>query len=420
MGLQKRAISVIFILFSVTSFQKESMWLILLMLLILMVNKRSQIYTPPLYLLLFVPIIVGIFSGLNTDVYAAYKDAYYFLLPISFFFLGIQLSKIFVPNEFSRLVIIGGTLMSLIRIFVSFSYLGVEAFSQPYSARYAYGMLVETPVPILALGLLTYSKVFANKIFSNRKYLLHFVINGIGAYMCASRTYLIILLLFFIIYLLYKHTLTFFLGISLLFFLFILYAEQNKSMFTGSQIDNTFYGKLFNSFNEVQSADYTEEEIQLNYRGYESYMALNGFLQANSVEQLIGRFGKMVDLKTYVGLGSSDMRFIPVLHNGYLYILIKSGLLGLILYFIFYLRLIKLGVKKLMSKDGAGESKMISCFSLCIFFSLLITNYIVSGFFNSEMGVLMIFSGFSYFYMTCKNDKISFLKTNRNATSRTY
>ena len=58
------------------------------------------------------------------------------------------------------------------------------------------------------------------------------------------------------------------------------------------------------------------------------------------VSFIIGKgFGALVDLKFKAPLSSENIRFIPILHNGYSYILFKTGIIGLFLYLIFLISL---------------------------------------------------------------------------------
>lgn len=127
---------------------------------------------------------------------------------------------------------------------------------------------------------------------------------------------------------------------------------------------DTFYGKLARSFTEVRISDYnTDEEINNNWRGFETYQALLSVLNASFFNQIVGQgFGALVDLGIYMALGGSELRYIPTLHNGYAYVAIKFGLLGIFLYFIFFCRLIVVGLR-----NSASINKKISTYSRLLF-----------------------------------------------------
>lgn len=114
-----------------------------------------------------------------------------------------------------------------------------------------------------------------------------------------------------------------------------------------STADDSFYAKILRSVAEVTLADYTNAaDINTNWRGFEAFQALNGFLNASPVEQIFGRgFGALVDLGFYMTLGASELRYIPTLHNGYAYVLTKFGVVGILLYVYFYISVIAVGMR---------------------------------------------------------------------------
>jgi hypothetical protein len=107
--------------------------------------------------------------------------------------------------------------------------------------------------------------------------------------------------------------------------------------------DITFTSKIRNSLAEIAFTDDSDPTAMLiNWRGFEAYRAFIGFINATPMQQLIGSgFGATVDLGISVQMSEEmNYQFIPILHNGYLHTLTKYGLLGLILYLLFLLRII--------------------------------------------------------------------------------
>jgi len=98
--------------------------------------------------------------------------------------------------------------------------------------------------------------------------------------------------------------------------------------------DASFLEKVIHSFREVSIASYSDaSDINQNWRGYESARGLSEFLAGSPFQKLFGYgFGKAVDLALYIDLGGNDIRYAPILHNGYIYLLVKTGVTGLILY----------------------------------------------------------------------------------------
>lgn len=69
-----------------------------------------------------------------------------------------------------------------------------------------------------------------------------------------------------------------------------------------------------------------------NYRSYENIHTVRQMSAAGTPAILFGQgLGSRVDLKQKVWLQSSEMRYIPFVHNGYMTVFLKSGLLGVII-----------------------------------------------------------------------------------------
>lgn len=96
---------------------------------------------------------------------------------------------------------------------------------------------------------------------------------------------------------------------------------------------NSFLGKIAGMWQEVSLTRFSNraDEIQ-HWRAYETFRALQTYERGDAVHKVIGMgFGQLVDIGMDVELGSTYLREIPIFHNGYVYTLIKSGYLGLIL-----------------------------------------------------------------------------------------
>jgi len=82
-----------------------------------------------------------------------------------------------------------------------------------------------------------------------------------------------------------------------------------------------------------------------NYRSYETILTIRQTKDKGTRAWIIGQgMGSSVDLKQKVWLQSTYMRYIPFLHNGFMTVLLKAGLLGdilLILSIVFLFRRVK-------------------------------------------------------------------------------
>ncbi len=114
-----------------------------------------------------------------------------------------------------------------------------------------------------------------------------------------------------------------------------------------------------------------------NYRSYETIMTIKQTSNEGTLATLFGQgIGSKVDLKQEVMLGDMKLRYISFLHNSYMTVLLKSGLLGMIFYFIpFYI----LGKK---SKSQVQINQSINLLLLGTVIFLIISNYIFMGLYN--------------------------------------
>ena len=115
--------------------------------------------------------------------------------------------------------------------------------------------------------------------------------------------------------------------------------------FDSNQDEMSLIGKFEHSVTEVAISDYEDmSDINLNWRGFESYRAYLTYLDGSLFEKAFGQgFGAMVDLGFDMPLGgdaSISFRYIPVIHNGYMYLLVKYGLIGVLIYLYYIFKLI--------------------------------------------------------------------------------
>ena len=172
-------------------------------------------------------------------------------------------------------------------------------------------------------------------------------------------------------------------------------------LFKSNSSSSSFTDKIIGSFGEVTIGNYSsEQDINLRYRGYETFMALNSYAEGSEPEQLFGGLGKLVDLKTFVHLGEdADFRYIPVLHNGWMYLLVKTGITGVLTYLLIFFGLIVTNWRKYADEQAPPIIRLFAALNIGCVVSLLVTNYIVTSFFNVEMSVLMVTLGYSFYYI---------------------
>ena|SRR5579859_1570834 len=115
-----------------------------------------------------------------------------------------------------------------------------------------------------------------------------------------------------------------------------------SGMVHGDKVDallDSFVEKTANTSSEVNVHSYeTYEDINLNWRGFEASRAAKTYAEFGNTDKVFGGgFGTMVDLGFAMKLGDTgkSFEFVPLLHNGYMELLVKTGLLGLSLFIAF-------------------------------------------------------------------------------------
>ena len=143
--------------------------------------------------------------------------------------------------------------------------------------------------------------------------------------------------------------------------------------------------KITSSIEEITISDYEGmAPINLHWRGFESYQAFQTYKSGTIFECFFGQgFGTNIDLGFFMPVEAINMRYIPILHNGYLYILVKTGFIGLVLYLYYLIFLFRYGHRSSLSDrpDVRCSGLLLMTASLAFF----TTTYVISGMFNKNV-----------------------------------
>ena len=104
-----------------------------------------------------------------------------------------------------------------------------------------------------------------------------------------------------------------------------------------------FMNKVVNSSSEVKVRAYeTFADINNIWRGFEAYRAEKTYLGYSTGDNIFGGGGgALVDLGIAMQLSSTQaFKYIPITHNGYMYLLVKTGVAGLCLFALFLAQLL--------------------------------------------------------------------------------
>lgn len=126
-----------------------------------------------------------------------------------------------------------------------------------------------------------------------------------------------------------------------------------------ASIVDTLLAKFSNSLTETSLVtDNSKLAVVENYRGYEAYRALLMFQSGSLSEQIFGYgWGSSIDLVANTAASNADFTRseAAILHNGYLYYLVKTGLLGVSLYACFILWLAITAVRRIAGQVGRSD-----------------------------------------------------------------
>jgi hypothetical protein len=147
-----------------------------------------------------------------------------------------------------------------------------------------------------------------------------------------------------------------------------------------------FAQKAANTSSEVNVHSYESyEDINLNWRGFEAARAAKTYAEFGDGEKLVGGgFGTMVDLgfamKLGMGNDAESFEFVPLLHNGYMELLVKTGFLGLVLFILFCIQIAFMALQEFRQPEKYAKLNGLLLLWTVLVFAL--TQEAISGILN--------------------------------------
>lgn len=137
-----------------------------------------------------------------------------------------------------------------------------------------------------------------------------------------------------------------------------------------TQAKSTLIGKFGRVFEELRVTEQMRPgEVQDNWRGYETARAINQWADGGPARWLFGEgMGALLDLGLFQSLNRNPrdaVRFIPTFHNGYVFVLIKSGLVGIVLYLVFLARMYLAGRRRASAPPDAPVRRLGRLLQAC-------------------------------------------------------
>ena len=317
------------------------------------------------------------------------KDFVFFTKPIigilAGYFLFNQLKD---KNNFYTIILYSGVIFAVLHI-LSFSQVLIETGFNLHGIREKLNL--DNYIEVFALLVFGYS-LKKNILFFNRRVdraLLGLLVLSVFLYLSRSMILMTVILWMLFIFD-FKISLKQFISsllVVLFGFVFILYLNTMDLSISSDGLDSFLYKirmaptELF--FDESKNKDL--RYLYDHWRGFEAHQAL---LKISSWNFPIGNgFGSSVDLGKEYLLGGTYLRNVPIIHNGYVFVLFKTGVIGLLLYIFFIINSFHIiGKSKSQNKVDILLGKGILIF-------WVFSTFVVTGLYNQGEIITFIFGG---------------------------
>ncbi len=344
--------------------------------------------TIPFFVVFFIALFVMFFH--DYQKYYIIRDVTYLFKPIIGFFIGYQICKRNFQNGF-KLLINTALFIAIAHIAVVVFAFVVYRISSVNEIREYGGYFSDYEVYILAI--LIFHKKFQLD-YTKKQIKLLIGIIGFSVFLYLARTNFLQLLILVVAmkgyFRITKKSLMVFTSIILLSIIgysTVLYINPKRN---GEGVEAFLYkikvapSETFKT--KIKRDDY--KDFNDHYRAYENIMTIRQVSKGGIVDVLFGKgLGSRIDLRQKVYLGDMELRFISILHNGFMIVFLKSGLLGLFIFFYtiyFFFRKRKSSNELIKNINllfiGTGVFLILSNWVFLGFYNLIDTKTILIGF----------------------------------------
>lgn len=347
-------------------------------LLVILVCKYGILKLKPLRLSwLIIIVIIGLLTGIikfgifNRNFI---RDFILTLQPIVFIYIGkyaYYLNERKIINFFN-IIFSAGFILGIIKIVKVIIFLPTVGFSLR-GLRISGNPLSGTVMLCLILMFFYGKKLLTGKVY--KFYHLISIVVVLAMLLYGSRTSLIVIVPAFLIKILDLKKLMKNLkplGVMILVITLIL-------IFVPTDIKNDFLWKISKSLTEIDpnKGIWDWYGINNNWRGYESHLVNNKFAQSSMIVKLFGNgFGSLLYLDGItIKLNGEFYTEIATIHNGFSYLIFKTGLSGVGAYVIYFSGFIVKGIKQF----SGDRNKLVVALSV----SALTTMAVITGFYNA-------------------------------------
>jgi len=346
----------------------------------------------PLIYILVIAIFLGI-QGFFSNPYSFLRDGYYFFQPILLIFLGyVAMSRGLSFKFLLRLVVLSSIFLTFF-FYIDFILSLFLGRGLSLDSRYEYGL--NSDFAIIGL-LVTYSAYYSGlRLFSPMTQKLILITLLALILISFSRTNILISLVIFL-YPFVSKIINFKTQLSLVFILIIV------PVFFGSFLNiaipeegaSNFISKVLNSYGEIIVRDYRETDaiapdanlINLYWRSQEAFLGLAKYLEGSRLELVFGQ--GLGSFASAVGIFENKFQVIPFFHNGFITILLKSGPVGILLFFQFLYLFVKNALSYVAVRKD--EEDFIKIIAPSIVFITILKTFFIMGFYTPESPVLLL------------------------------
>lgn len=344
-----------------------------------------------LKMIVFIGFLVGLVHLAEYNLYYFSRDVMYFIQAPIFIIIGFYMSKNIIDfRELIKVIVISSlviTIFNLIELVLNpalLTQLGLET-------RYEYSL--SNPTALLAFTIIFYARICKFKLFEDFQ---EWFILGISLFSVAisfSRTdYFLLLVMILIPFINKSTTILKIYWVTVSVVLLIIFGGYFIKVESSAIEEDTFQSKINHSFSEILVQDYeTSFEISQNWRGYEAFLGLTKFSEGNFIEMLIGQgFGTVVYTPNWIFNGEMDsLDVLPMFHNGFITVLLKTGFLGVIFFFLFLFKLLQVASRVTIQGYSKLEKLATMLLQAAVFTVMLLT-FVVHGIFTTTTPVLLL------------------------------
>lgn len=346
-------------------------------------------------IIIILAILVGFFY--DYKLYFIIRDITYLLKPITGLLLGYQLFSKQIKNPFQFIVYAGVAIASYHLFLVAYGII-IEGARNVREIREHGGYFNDFEVYTLVI-LLFHKKL--NLGFSLNKNRLFIIILAISSFFYLARTNFIQFVILIIalkgFFVLNEKAIKAVLATAILIIIGYASIVYYNPIRNGKGMDEFLY-KIKIIPTEAFSTKINRDDwkdFNDNYRSYENIRTVQQ-LYNNKALTFGEGIGSQVDLKQKVYLGDMQLRYISILHNGYMTVLLKSGLLGVFIY------LFSIGFFFRKNKYDNENLKNINYLFIGTGVFLIFSNWVFMGFYN-PIDTKSLLIGFLFAY---KNELI--------------